>query len=273
MRLLRMVNYEIRHCDHGGPWDEQICDGHWRGAASRCTAHWGRGNAEPTATPRPSPEPCEHPFSLWFGKRNAVVQAQLSHNSKPAEAKNLEFRGQFATCSELRNLLFSYTSRTGFQTAPDGSRGCGTSQFSFSPCRARPECGGRPDSAATPAASSAGSRARREEEKEEEVPSRAGARQCVASLPSSLLPSTPPASGLLPRRRPEHAGKAELGERAVPSRARPAGAAPPRVPVRGCRGTEPPPPMAGPSVCGAARAQGLCPGAQVSQQPQAGTFA
>lgn len=82
-----------------------------------------------------------------------------------------------------------------------------------------------------------------------------------SAVPLSLPPSFPPR-----RRRPDSFRdggrdtqvRQSRGSRGVPSRAPPAGAAPPRVPVRGCRGAEPPPPSAGPSVCGAARAQGLC---------------
>lgn len=91
MRLLRMVNYEGRHCNPGGHWDMirsamSIKEEQPRGAHPTRDG----GNAVPTATPRPNPEPCEHSFSPCFGKRNAVVKAQLSHNLKTAGAKNLE---------------------------------------------------------------------------------------------------------------------------------------------------------------------------------------
>lgn len=48
-----------------------------------------------------SPEPCEYSLSPWFGTSNVVPKAQLSHNLKLAGTKNLDFGGEFATCSEV----------------------------------------------------------------------------------------------------------------------------------------------------------------------------
>lgn len=245
---------------------EQICEGHWRGAASGCTAHWGWGNAAPTATARPSPEPCEHSVSPWFGKRNAVVKAQLSHNLQPAGAKNIDFEGAFGACSELRNLPFSCTSRTGFEAAPDGSSGCGTPQLSLSQRRTRPGRGGRPDKRGRPGlpqllpprGAALGGRRRRCR-----LPGPERGSAVPLSLPPSLLPppSTPLAPGFLPRRRPGHAGRAGEARRGygpaegagLPQRRQPR--APARVPAHGA------PPAAAPSprVCGPARAEGLLP--------------